>query len=218
MFNNYLATQKDLKTVEKGLKFVLHPKMRFVFKNKSKIINTIVVSYDSKFVYIWKVNPVKLTHKILHDLRIPDEWQRGWWAGIVSKQVEKYLPKENKHQIISGGLLTPFIKLQKLKNVSNNPYITEKSYLATIIHEFGHIYFGGHGKKGELSAFCAEYYASQLFWPEHAKVMDKFDSRYTNLRKGTSNYNLAINDPHIYSMIFGRKIMTVYPQTWPTKL
>ena len=147
MFGNYTATQKDLKTVEDGLRFVMHPKMRFVFKDKSKIVNTAVISYDSRFIYIWKINPIKLTFKIPHNLDILNEWQSGWWAGIVSKQIKKYLPDEIKKTtqfeipIISGGFLTPFITLQKEKDVSANPYITEESYLATVVHEFGHVYW-----------------------------------------------------------------------------
>jgi hypothetical protein len=160
MFSNYLATRKDLKTVEEGLKFVLHPKMRLVFKDKSKIVNTAVISYDSKFIYIWKINPVKLTYKIPHNLDIPDEWQNGWWAGIVSKQIKKYLPDEIKKTtrfevpIISGGFLTPFIALQKEKSAYANPYITKESYLATMIHEFGHVYWNGF----------------KLWWPSSKKV------------------------------------------------
>ena len=42
---------------------------------------------------------------------------------------------------ISGGLLTPFIELQKQKKDEKNPYTTRESYLATIIHEFGHMYY-----------------------------------------------------------------------------
>ena len=46
--------------------------------------------------------------------------------------------------IISGGLLTPFIELQRRKRIFKNPYVTRESYLATIIHEFGHVYWSQH--------------------------------------------------------------------------
>lgn len=150
MFKNYIATKRDLIAVEKALGFVLHPKMKFVFRDFSKIKNTLTVSYGSKFVYVWTLNPVKLAYKIPHNLVVTDKWQSGWWAGLVSKRMEKYLPaqmrKESRFKvpIISGGLLTPFIALQKAKNVLNNPYTTRESYLATIIHEFGHIYWNSH--------------------------------------------------------------------------
>ncbi|MBI2641712.1 hypothetical protein HYW87_03920, partial [Candidatus Roizmanbacteria bacterium] len=45
---------------------------------------------------------------------------------------------------INGGLLTPFIDLQKNNNIENNPYVTRQSFLATIVHEFGHIYWNRH--------------------------------------------------------------------------
>lgn len=169
MFSNYLATQKDFKTIEDGLRYVLHPKMRFVFKDKSKMVNTAVISYDSKLIYVWKINPIKLVFKIPHNLEIPDRWQLGWWAGIVSKQIEKYLPKEIKHTpVISGGLLTPFITLQKAKNVPAKPYTTRESYLATITHEFGHIYWNSF----------------KLWWPSNKKgninLLEEAKKLYTN--------------------------------------
>lgn len=147
MFNNYLATSEDLKAVEEALKFVLHPKMRFVFNNPSKITKTIIISYDSKFIYVWKIKPINLTYKIPHKIKIKDEWQLGWRAGIEIAQVEDLLPVQVKNKsrfeipIISGGLLTPFIGLQKPKKIQSNPYVTRESYLATIIHEFGHVYW-----------------------------------------------------------------------------
>lgn len=214
MFDNYLATHKDLKTVEEGLRFVLHPKMLFVFENKSKITNTAIVSYDSKFIYIWELKPVKLHYKIPHNLIIPDEWQRGWWTNIVSKQVEKYLPDKIKNPIISGGLLTPFITLQKAKNISNNPYTTRESYLATIVHEFGHIYFGGYGKEGELSAFCTEYYSSQIFWPKHTNKLDRFIDKITSTTKNKDERN----NQHTFALLNAKELLSRYPKTWPQRL
>jgi hypothetical protein len=213
MFSNYLATQKDLKTVEDGLRFVMHPKMRFVFKDKSKIVNTAVISYDSKFIYIWKINPVKSAFKIPHSLNILDEWQSGWRVGIISEKILKYLPVKNK-KMISGGLLTPFVSLQKAKTVVKNPYITKESYLATIVHEFGHIYFGGVGKKGELSAFCTEYYASQLFWPKHLDKLDKFIEKIASTTKSKAEKN----NQHIFAFLNAKKLINRYPKTWPQKL
>lgn len=213
MFNNYLATQKDLETVEDGLGFVLHPKMRFVFKDKSRIINTIVISYDSKFIYTWKINPIKLVFKIPHSLEISDKWQIGWWAGIVSRHLENYLPSKTKKSIISGGLLIPFIELQKKKGLPYNPYTTKESYLATIIHEFGHIYFGGYGKRGELSAFCAEYYASSLFWPKHTDKLDRFIEK-VDPTKG----KYEKRDKHTFALLNAKPFILRYPKIWPQKL
>ena len=202
MFKDYIATKEDLRAVEEALELTIHPKMKFVFSGLSKIIKTLVVSYDSKYVYVWNLNPIKLT-KISHNLTILDKWQSGWWAGIVSKEMKKYLPKNHTNQIISGGLLTPFIALQKQKNIMNNPYVSKDSYYATIIHEFGHIYWNSYklwwysNKKknlrylenpkgelairllspiylGEIFAFCTEYYASEHLWKNHKRKLDPF--------------------------------------------
>jgi hypothetical protein len=137
-----------------------------------------------------------------------DKWQSGWWANLTSRKLEKYLPQNIKNStrfeipIISGGLLTPFIELQKKNNLLNNPYTTQESYLATIIHEFGHIYWNSYklwwysnikenleylqnysGKLafhipsplylGEVFAFCTEYYASGIFLKDHKRNLDR---------------------------------------------
>lgn len=166
MTKNYLATNKDLSAVDEALRFVWHPKMRFIFADKSKIANTVVVSYDSKFIYLWSPKPLKsldqlsrgskryLTYKIPHKLRIKNQWQYAWCARLWDKSMEEVLPvsmkKASQFEIprISGGLLTPFVELQskfkKQRNSTNWPYTTYESYLATVIHEFGHIHWNYH--------------------------------------------------------------------------
>jgi hypothetical protein len=174
MFQNYIATKADLLAVEKALGFVLHPKMRFVFNDFSRIENTLTVSYDGKFIYVWTLNPIKLNYKIPHNLDIPDEWQSGWWANLPSEKLEKYLPQNFKKStrfeipITSGGFLTPFIELQKEKNLPNNPCTTRESYLATIVHEFGHVYWNSF----------------KLWWPsdkeENINLLEEAKKLYTN--------------------------------------
>ncbi len=146
MFKNYIASEKDLKAIKQALRFVRYPKMKFVFSDFSRIKNTLTISYDSKYIYVWTLNPIKLI-KIPHNLKISDENQIGWRAGLEISEIINLLPTKVKNAtrfetpIISGGLLTPFIELQKKKDIPNNPYITKESYMATIIHEFGHIYW-----------------------------------------------------------------------------
>lgn len=214
MFENYLATSDDLETIREAFKFIFLPKMRFVFSDLSKIIKVLIVSYDSKYIYVWSLNPTKLI-KISHNLSIPDEWQMGWRASLPYREVWKYLPISTYNkQIISGGLLTPFITLQKIKKLANNPYTTKESYLATIVHEFGHINFGGSNKKGELAAFCTEYYASQLFWPKHIKLLDKFTE---GINKKTP-IKINSNDQHIFALLNANKFIVRYPKSWPKQL
>lgn len=214
MFEDYHASKDDLGAIEQGLSFATHPKMRFIFSNFLRIAKTFIVSYDSKYIYVWQLDQINLVSKVQHDLTIPNEWQRGWWASIISKKVEKYLPKNNQNPVISGGLLTPFITLQKDKRVSLNPYTTKESYLATIIHELGHVYFGEDGKNGELSATCTEYYASQLFWPTHAKNLDKFIEK---IDKDTPT-EVKESDQHIFALLNTKTLITRYPRSWPQKL
>lgn len=160
--SRYLATQKDLKAIEEGIKTVWRKELDFVFKKRGLLENVIVISYDSEFLYLWtKIKLPKLktfttslscyyAYKIPHKIKIKDEWQLGWVSYLPIKQFVKLLPKrlqKSDFEIpkISGGLLTPFIKFQKKKKgVKFNPYTTHESYLATIVHEFGHVYWNQH--------------------------------------------------------------------------
>lgn len=159
MFESYNATREDFAAIEEGIKTVWHPKLSFVFKNKEFIKKVIVVSYDSKNIYLWsqtkfpKLTPIKCSlkkyfaYKIPHQFKIPDDHQDWWRAGLkMPKLARLLLPKlktdEMATPFISGGLLIPFTTLQKeIKGHKNNPYTTRESYLATIAHEFGHAYW-----------------------------------------------------------------------------
>jgi len=214
MFNDYVATKGDLRAVEEGMRFVFDPRMEFVFRNKSRIMNTSVVSYDSEFIFVWSIDSARTPLRIPHDLAVPGWWQSGWWAGAVSKGIERYLPSRNKKSVISGGLLTPFIELQREKRIHENPYTTRESYLATMVHEFGHVYFKGSVVKGELSAFCSEYYASSLFWPKHKRMLDELIKR---TGRETAKMNER-NDPHVFALLNARKFINRYPKTWSKRL
>ena len=182
MFENYLASKEDLNTIYEALKYVGNPKMRFILKDKSRIKNTLILSYDSKFIYIWKLDSKEPVYKIPHRIKIEDEWQFGWHAGIRIDQIVNILPSRIKNKgrfeipIISGGLLTPFISLQKAGNVFKNPYVTRESYLATIIHEFGHIYWNSF----------------KMWWPSDKKKNLKYLKIAQELCEGKSK---KINEP-----------------------
>lgn len=162
MFEKYRAVKEDFEAIEEGIKTVWHPKLNFVFKKKEFIKKVIVVSYDSKNIYLWsqtkfpKLTSIKCSlkqyfaYKIPHHFNISDKFQHAWWAGLkLQKLARLLLQKLNTDELstpfIAGGLLTPFITLQKKKKrIKNNPYKTYESYLATIVHEFGHAYWHQH--------------------------------------------------------------------------
>lgn len=194
--SKYLISSKDSNTIKHAIGFVWHPKMKFVFREKSRIENTLVISYDSKFIYVFRSKDSMLIHKIKHNLKIKDEWQSGWQAGIGIAKIENLLPVQIKNKsrfeipIISGGLLTPFIALQKAKNISENPYVTRESYLATIIHEFGHIYWNSF----------------KLWWPSknstnlrNLKTAERF---YTGLRSNIEKCPLTFPVLPVFGEVF----------------
>lgn len=163
---NYSATDKDLRTIENGIRHVWHPKLDFIFKDKQKIKNVVVVSYDSDFLYVYKHknNPVNVNNatklttalenydlfKIHHKIRVDKNDLLGWAAGFLlndkfpSDKIFRHPKGDTTHfQIISGSLITQFLieQIEKTKQMPLNPYITYESYLATIVHEFGHAYY-----------------------------------------------------------------------------
>lgn len=279
MFEDYKAQSHDLEAVKTGISFVWKPELEFIFTDKLLFANLSVLSYDSEFIYIWTTIPLKTTeeipysvlgfraYKISHKLKITDENQRAWCAGIAKfKEPEKSLPKELKDNQydrpgISGGLLTPFTEIQKTKPRIHNAYTTYESYLATIVHEFGHIYYNQHKRwwysdkqenlsllesaqklyqraqvnldkvkirtptdkdLGEVFAFCTDYAAAKIFWPNHQIDIDKMNiARLSKLVKAEKKKNLDKEDSvlqesvHDLSTVIGKLIVEKYPQTWP---
>ncbi len=163
---NYTLSDEDLKAIEKGISCVWDPKLDFIFQDKEKLKNIIIISFDTKELFVWKHKESKVAllnqkrvdsslvdyelFTIQHNIAIEEKYQLGWGAGFLLQEKisqEKILnfPKENivNFQIISGAFLTQFINSQKakLKTRPLNPYTTYESYLATIVHEFGHAYY-----------------------------------------------------------------------------
>ncbi len=275
MFEHYKATQEDFAAIEEGIKTVWHPKLNFVFKNKKLTEKVIVVSYDCENIYLWsqtkfpKLKPFKCSlkqyfaYQISHQLKISDEYQLGWRAGLQpSELIWLFFSKMKTDDyestsFVSGGLITPFITLQKkMKDRKNNPYTTYESYLATIVHEFGHAYwnqkmFASYKKQdvrkilvraeecykgqqiilsklkiplppdyniSEIFAFCTEYQAATLFWPNHKKAIDQDSfSRIKSFLK-TGKVNTIFLSAHYFAAIFGKLIFSAYPHRWPIKL
>ena len=76
MFEKYLATKKDLEAIEQGIDFVWRKELDFIFKDRSKIAKTLVISYDSKKLYVWERKRNKyFLHKIPHSLKIEYKYQ-----------------------------------------------------------------------------------------------------------------------------------------------
>ncbi len=162
MFENYTHTKEDVEAIEEALAYLERPELDFIFKDRDLIKNTLVVSFDSKELFIWtRLKTPKLekmpcdckgwnAYRVSHEIRFEDKDQRGWRADLKKEEFKDYIPAEFKKgrfetPVVSGSLLTPFTgihkELRKTKNRPLDPYYTRESYLATIIHEFGHVYY-----------------------------------------------------------------------------
>lgn len=281
MFEDYLASKEDFEAIDEGINFVWKRELDFIFKDKKIIGKTIIISYDSKYLYLWsrilipKIHKLSTNkngynfYKIPHKIKINDDNQRGWQVGfwIDNKGIEKYLPKKIsagnfQYPKIIGSLLEPFIKSHDKKT---SAYYTRESYLATIVHEFGHVYFNQHKtwwysnkndnlkylktafdlysknkikrrisvyfpcyfNLGELYAFCTDYTAASLFWPNHKKDIDKCNLEILKKMisvekdKNLETENSVLEDEkggHIFSMVIGKILIEKFKKTWPQKL
>jgi len=164
MFQNYLAGREDFEAIEEGIAAVWRPELNFIFKDKNLLKNVVVISFDSRYLHLWtKANLPKLEilplnlkdyhfYRIRHQIKFSDEDQLGWMVGLKVEKMADYLPKNiivGNYQFpkISGGLLSPFIKShqnRKAEGFRGDAYDTRESYLATIVHEFGHVYYDQH--------------------------------------------------------------------------
>jgi len=145
MHEDFIASEEDLKTIEEGISYVWRSELDYIFNDKSKVKDTVVISYDSKFIYL--LGYKKEVEKIPHKIKIPEKELLGWSIGVYFEELKSYLPariKDAPRNVlprICGSLLTPMIETQKKREREHNAYTTKESYLATIVHEFGHVYF-----------------------------------------------------------------------------
>ena len=141
MEKNYLAKKADFLAVEDALRYVWGSKLDFIFRNKKPIRSVVVISYDSKFIYLWTQKKLSgiarrpcsvknyYVSQIPHQRTFSEELHRGWCTGVIP-EVDALLPDVIKKQStfsiprISGGLLTPFTTLQESLARKYNPYTT----------------------------------------------------------------------------------------------
>ena len=167
--NKIIAATEDLQTIVNGLGYIWKKELGFIFHDKEKIKNVIIISYDSTYLYIFKHkdNPVGILSeekfatslsdyyllKKPHNIQLKRGDLLGWAAGFLLNDrfsQDKIIKFPNFNvptlQIISGPLITQFLSAQKEKSKTMplNPYVTRESYLATIVHEFGHAYFNNY--------------------------------------------------------------------------
>ncbi len=140
-FSNYLASEQDIAMVTSTLsEFFSTDLMADIFFDKSKIEDTLVISYDSKSLYVWHKGKDWSYETFDHDLSIDDASHKGWRTNLRPIELRSYLPKQwqdysYKVPKISGCFVTPFTTLGRF------PYNSESSYKSTIIHELGHVIF-----------------------------------------------------------------------------
>jgi len=202
----YKATKKDFELVERALNLMWSEKLNLIFTDKKLISEVNVISFDSEYLYLWikkEKNNWKIS-RIKHKLKFSKSDRKGWNAWSDPKIV-CLLPTDLQwNYSIIGSLPAVFINTQK--KIKNSIYNTEDSFVATIIHEFAHIYCRSFWDKyktnktniikflqgkskisaiepppsylEEVFAFCVEYEISKIIFPKHAVNMDKSDKEY----------------------------------------
>jgi len=254
MFETYIATKKDFDTIKEALKYLNKKELDFIFSERKLLKNTALVTYDSKFMYI--IQQGGAVEKIEHNTKILDDDHLGWRASVTIEALKGKLTNTNL-TYISGPFPTPFIELHKKKRTS--PYTSKESYMATIIHEFGHVYYENvknswfsdynrnvniletvvdlyEGKSNKLKdliiklpesyieteifAFCTDYTATSLFWPEYKKVLDvnylRSTKKYLKIERENKSTleESVLDDPHIASVAIGKILIEKYGNKW----
>ena len=189
MYENYVATQYDLDTLQEGISYVWKSELDFIFKDRTKLESVRAVSFDSKNIFIFQFGKDTIT--IPHNIKLTDDVQYGWQSNLGLKDLLDYLPENLKNTtrsevpIISGPLVTPMSKLQ-----DNSIYNTKESYLATIVHEFAHIYFNEH----EIGWFSNK--------ENNIEIMESAINLYKGDKEVTKSnvQNLQIHIPHHISL------------------
>lgn len=133
---------KNTDLIIQSLSYIYDDKVDFVFKNLDifKDVTTISISKDKLYIFKYQNGKIE-KEEINHKEKILDDTLKGWGVYLGQKEdLEKYLiGKYTKDKITSGGVFSEFQRIQRLRK--HSIYTTESSYICTIVHEFGHIYF-----------------------------------------------------------------------------
>lgn len=158
MFESYKATESDIKAIPEAIKYVWNPQLDYIFKDRLVFDELTIVSFDSQQIFFWSKKEFKDIEKlnvdtegfygytVPHNHSLTDKEQLGWATSFRFAEMKDALPQEltvdwQIKPFISGGLLKPFTVIQEKSKRVENAYTTHESYLATIVHEFGHVYF-----------------------------------------------------------------------------
>lgn len=158
MAYTYLATHEDIELIKSSIRYIFDERLSLIFKGKSTFQRFFILSYDSRYIYCWTTEVLKNKHSkikiknkdiffyvIPHKLQITEDDRRGWHASFMLQELINVLPKnildDPELPKASGSLVGDFISSQKETGNKYNPYTTKESYVATIIHEFGHLYY-----------------------------------------------------------------------------
>lgn len=151
----------ELKVVKQTLSLVWGNKLSIIFQNKTILSKILILIFNESQLFILSKIPIDISkaqkfscgyylYEIKHNISFRNNDFSGWYACIKKREILKYLPENfvNESQLIwpriSGPTSTLFLKFQnklKCRTRPLNPYITKESYMATVIHEFGHAYF-----------------------------------------------------------------------------
>lgn len=148
--------KNDIALIYKAVEFIYNKRVNYIFDDKTRINNTKIAAYNHSTVFL--IDPLN-KDVTEYSFKVPDKLMIGWQANIKAELYDA-LPKEIQYQsrfdhpIISGSLCTEFIKHQKF---IEGWYTTVESFLATILHEYAHIYYNSfksyfyHNKQENIS-------------------------------------------------------------------
>lgn len=135
MNENHIATEQDIEAIKQVFVFLNRKELDFIFKDRKLLENTEIVIYDSKYFYVVKQDGTITKEE--HKAELSKADKLGWRASVSIAEIVQKLP--NNKNYISGPVQSLFIASHQQRGTTL--YTTPESYMATIIHEFGHVYY-----------------------------------------------------------------------------
>ncbi len=168
----YKLKKNDFEAIEKILELVFKNKLKFIFP-KGGLEKIDIETFDSTFIYLFSKNnyPLPLSKKfkskftnlyqIPHKRKLKEKDYKRAFAGLSRfSQIKKI----NPFPLISCPPLNAYLSVRD----PSSPYSFKESYLPTLVHEYGHIYYELHRKKDYFNLSKKDFYklveASFLLW------------------------------------------------------
>ncbi|MBI1863909.1 hypothetical protein HYS03_01735 [Candidatus Woesebacteria bacterium] len=148
-----MTNDSDFEAIIEGMLVVRDPKLDYIFFDKKFLKNISPISFDKNNLYIFSerkilldkifskkdINVYKLSNNFEFGFRDFKKWSAGIYINKINEIIKKILPND---ETPFGSLFSDFKNIHE--KIVESPYKSKESYIATIVHEYAHIYYNRH--------------------------------------------------------------------------